>query len=319
MSGLERWQVIPQRGQLFFGIYLSERLVYFFGFWLFLAPHVSPAVCLSVAGLWIGGVLLSLQILLTPAHRVSATSTPSLVSEILSNSRIEGPEEALTGARVYRLCCRCQVNKMTASCHCKYCDTCVIEQDQHAHLLNTCIGRGNRRLYLIFLIFLALFHAEFAYLSYFAARGICPGSSGVFSMLFCLAYQKFIYFFLFGSSGYLALVGFLQVYISLLIVARESTLFYVRKTGFAPAPSTSQIFHNIIRFIWNGQYKIRLPVKDEETVYFSDEEDEYMEVRKPRTRECHDHTHDHSHHGDDSDTPLINNTSSMSIKASERV
>ncbi|KAG7247868.1 hypothetical protein CRUP_032477 [Coryphaenoides rupestris] len=45
--------------------------------------------------------------------------------------------------------------------HCKLCDVCVEDYDHHCLFLNRCVGRGNHRLFLVFLLAMAAAHLLF--------------------------------------------------------------------------------------------------------------------------------------------------------------
>ncbi|XP_035184658.1 palmitoyltransferase ZDHHC13 isoform X1 [Oxyura jamaicensis] len=53
-------------------------------------------------------------------------------------------------------CTSCLVRKPLRSVHCLACDSCVARYDQHSLWIGQCIGMGNHRYYLLFLLFLAM-------------------------------------------------------------------------------------------------------------------------------------------------------------------
>lgn len=45
--------------------------------------------------------------------------------------------------------------------HCKLCDVCIKDYDHHCLFLNRCIGRGNHRLFLLFVLSMVIAHLLF--------------------------------------------------------------------------------------------------------------------------------------------------------------
>lgn len=45
--------------------------------------------------------------------------------------------------------------------HCKLCGMCILEYDHHCLFLNRCVGRDNRRLFILFLLAMAVAHTLF--------------------------------------------------------------------------------------------------------------------------------------------------------------
>lgn len=52
--------------------------------------------------------------------------------------------------------CRCQQHKPPDTHHCSVCRECVVEMDHHCPFLNNCVGRGNMRHFLLFLLWATL-------------------------------------------------------------------------------------------------------------------------------------------------------------------
>jgi hypothetical protein len=75
----------------------------------------------------------------------------NLVAEILTKQPIEEGPTALTHPPV-KICTTCLTDKSLASIHCSQCDRCVINLDHHCPFVNNCIGVGNRRMFLAFLL-----------------------------------------------------------------------------------------------------------------------------------------------------------------------
>ncbi|KAG5266357.1 hypothetical protein AALO_G00230110 [Alosa alosa] len=60
-----------------------------------------------------------------------------------------------------RFCTTCELFQVDTSKHCRLCDVCVLNYDHHCLFLNRCVGRGNHRLFLLFLIAMAMSHILF--------------------------------------------------------------------------------------------------------------------------------------------------------------
>ena len=55
-----------------------------------------------------------------------------------------------------KVCATCLVDKTLASMHCSKCDACVVGLDHHCPFVNTCVGVGNRRMFILFTLFASL-------------------------------------------------------------------------------------------------------------------------------------------------------------------
>ena len=53
-------------------------------------------------------------------------------------------------SRRLTLCSSCLSNKQQASNHCSYCKACICVLDHHCNFVDNCIGRGNRRVFVLF-------------------------------------------------------------------------------------------------------------------------------------------------------------------------
>lgn len=60
-----------------------------------------------------------------------------------------------------RFCPYCELFQPDHCKHCKLCDVCVEDYDHHCLFLNRCVGRGNHRLFLLFLLAMAAAHLLF--------------------------------------------------------------------------------------------------------------------------------------------------------------
>ncbi|XP_023679863.1 uncharacterized protein [Paramormyrops kingsleyae] len=66
-----------------------------------------------------------------------------------------------TNESLSRFCIYCEMFQPDGSKHCKLCGMCILEYDHHCLFLNRCVGRDNRRLFVLFLLAMAVAHTLF--------------------------------------------------------------------------------------------------------------------------------------------------------------
>ena len=54
------------------------------------------------------------------------------------------------------VCKQCGIKRPLRSCHCSYCDRCVVRFDHHDVVINNCIGYSNQHYFVLFLLFALL-------------------------------------------------------------------------------------------------------------------------------------------------------------------
>lgn len=72
-------------------------------------------------------------------------------------------------------CLKCQNPKDQHVHHCSRCNTCIYKMDHHCFWVNNCVGLYNQKLYILFLIYIALFTSISAILI-FLSKIICSFS-----------------------------------------------------------------------------------------------------------------------------------------------
>jgi hypothetical protein len=57
---------------------------------------------------------------------------------------------------IHHMPCRCKKPKPPNTHHCRICGKCVVDMDHHCPFLNNCVGRGNLRHFLLFLLWVTI-------------------------------------------------------------------------------------------------------------------------------------------------------------------
>ncbi|XP_028324690.1 putative ZDHHC-type palmitoyltransferase 6 isoform X2 [Gouania willdenowi] len=60
-----------------------------------------------------------------------------------------------------KFCPYCELFQPSYTKHCKLCEVCIKDYDHHCLFLNRCVGRGNHRLFLVFIIAMVIAHLLF--------------------------------------------------------------------------------------------------------------------------------------------------------------
>jgi hypothetical protein len=109
----------------------------------------SPAVLAAHTGF---SFVLAFNVLFNYAA-ATARSAGSVSECIQVPQRVNGyfPQNSFDG---YVFCRRCQAPKPPGVHHCSACKSCIVEMDHHCPFINNCIGRGNLRSFLLFLVYL---------------------------------------------------------------------------------------------------------------------------------------------------------------------
>jgi hypothetical protein len=82
----------------------------------------------------------------------------------------------------FRLCPTCLVDKSLASTHCVQCDHCAVNLDHHCPFVNNCVGKGNRRMFVLFTFFAGFGCELMALLSFYAEHYFyCVEAKGMVS------------------------------------------------------------------------------------------------------------------------------------------
>eukprot|EP00753_Platysulcus_tardus_P004139 PLAT12522.14.p1 GENE.PLAT12522.14~~PLAT12522.14.p1 ORF type:complete len:393 (+),score=112.20 PLAT12522.14:58-1179(+) len=120
-----------------------------------------PAVTGSVAGSWEGRLLMGGALLSFVAYVVAAGTDSGTVPQDCDVSAAGWADELnlhrVDGERgVAKFCRRCDAPKPERCHHCRICDRCVLRMDHHCKWLGTCVGSGNYKPFVLFLIYTVL-------------------------------------------------------------------------------------------------------------------------------------------------------------------
>ncbi|XP_068597848.1 uncharacterized protein si:ch211-223a10.1 [Brachionichthys hirsutus] len=83
-------------------------------------------------------------------HREDADPRFSCIADLVENN--QSP---------HRFCPYCELFLPDYTKHCKLCDVCIKDYDHHCLFLNRCIGRENHRLFILFILSMAIAHLLF--------------------------------------------------------------------------------------------------------------------------------------------------------------
>mmetsp|Transcript_421 Transcript_421/g.733 ORF Transcript_421/g.733 Transcript_421/m.733 type:complete len:708 (+) Transcript_421:38-2161(+) len=77
----------------------------------------------------------------------------------------------------FKLCTTCLVDKSMASMHCSKCNRCIVSLDHHCPFICNCVGRGNRRMFVMFLLSASVGCLMFAALAWWTMFHTMPDCS----------------------------------------------------------------------------------------------------------------------------------------------
>lgn len=162
-----------------------------------------------------------------------------------------------------RLCSSCLVDKSRASTHCSRCGLCVVALDHHCAFVNNCVGRGNRRIFVMFTFFASLGCALCAILSLYVqytASAYCsyiaPSLWNLFSVQMCVARKDLSFVALLWLS-ILSSTWIGSICITQLSFISSGTTSYLIMKGLHDGSCdlcTSTGLRNLLLFVQTGNY-----------------------------------------------------------------
>ena len=89
------------------------------------------------------------------SSRISASAAPATSAALATpaasaSQAADGKFADNFGYEAPRLCATCLTDRSMASTHCSECDCCRLALDHHCPFVNNCVGRGNRRVFVMF-------------------------------------------------------------------------------------------------------------------------------------------------------------------------
>ncbi|KAI3778613.1 hypothetical protein L2E82_07994 [Cichorium intybus] len=139
------------------------------------------------------------------------------------------PAVGKSGLEGYTFCNYCSKPKSPNSHHCRSCGMCVLDMDHHCPFIGNCVGAGNHRVFILFLISSVISNFYVSLISSFAAFRIWPpvrqipmaAFSGPGDYMLVFGSFKEIAFSFFTSVESLSVRGFILIYLCIASVVVE--------------------------------------------------------------------------------------------------
>ena len=160
-------------------------------------------------------------------HKNNFADISAVVKQSVQAQAQEGPSNA-DQSPAADLCCICLVDADIMSMHCHECNLCVLDVDHHVTFLNNCVGRGNRRLYVILLVMWMMNYLLFTQCLYFYHLSLCPEAlHSLLEVEICVWQRRPVATLLcIASIGAAVCLG-ISLHQQLVRVGRESTFYAV--------------------------------------------------------------------------------------------
>lgn len=272
---LLQWFIVRHRSRCFMGSAIGLWAVVLPLSWSrHLGPYCSfPQVALGLV-LVAATVIIGIRVARTKPDALVTNRRNELAAAIIGSAPNSGPDdEALLSADPARrsrtqgpiVCVQCLADKRQATTHCLFCNACVIGQDFHSSFLGTCVGQGNRRIYLFAALSAYLSLAQYSLVArWVRASVLCPQAEGswfysFFAVEFCALAQQ-------PASTLLAWIAFgcccnlfAILWTFAALVTRRTTYAILSRglvSGLSPAPSLGEALLRAAAFLRTGDFSV---------------------------------------------------------------
>ncbi|KAJ1433832.1 hypothetical protein B484DRAFT_447011 [Ochromonadaceae sp. CCMP2298] len=158
--------------------------------------------------------------------------------------------------------------------HCDYCEACVLDQDHHCTYLGACVGKGNRRIFWVFLSSASLFCWVFFFCAKWLQQWrVCADVPALFDGWFlwhvlprelCALQRRPALGLLSWVAGGFAFYFMMLMQVQVTCVARETTFLNVLKKRYElRTPPPRRMLRNLLTFLYWGVYNVTYPKKKE--------------------------------------------------------
>jgi len=162
-----------------------------------------------------------------------------------------------------------------------------------------CVGAGNIRVFVFFLLSLLLFFFVYFFQSYYAiSEAYCPDANGIlwgyFAVHYCLLFKYPGISLLNISSGYYFIYVGVIIFMQFQCIVNETTMYYAKRRMYYLEDRKEMTFKkamtNWLLFLQTGKHKISIPPE----MAYADDDDILYDIEVLDRSNHHDHSH---HHG----------------------
>ncbi len=230
---------------------------------------------------------------------VASCNTTAFSSSESASPELHDVESPLIHKRI-KLCTSCLVDKSQYNAvHCPICNICVKDYDKHCPYTGMCVGAGNMRSFVFFLLSLFCFFFVYFFQSYYAiSAAYCPDSTGIlwgyFAVHYCLLFKyPGISLLNISATYYIIYVGTIM-FMQFQCIINETTMYYAKRRMYYLEDRKEMTFMkavtNWLVFLQTGKHKISIPPD----MLDADNDDILYDVEMLDRSNTHDHDH---HHG----------------------
>jgi hypothetical protein len=239
------------------GAFMGSLVSFTFSYKMYVSHTVTHWTNLFLVGFSLISVILFFQIMISIPENISSSPTSALDRRNkLLDSLIRDPETT-------QFCTSCMVLSARNVVHCSRCNACVVDIDNHCPALMNCVGKGNRRMFVLLLLLgivismvytVSVFHAE--------KLVYCPGLQGIFwgffPVQYCISSQNPALFLTFFCSLAMLVVCFNNFIMELYFISIKTTIYNVmnRDHDGRCHEGYDNGFRTLNIFFRTGQYKI---------------------------------------------------------------